>query len=95
MIFVGESTVTCRKCGTPWKIEWDLDWVDSYEKEMGINSTYESERTIICDKCGECFSATLWVSEYPEGVLEEATATVYYDEEERSIDPPKVEFFDL
>lgn len=70
MIIVSKSTVVCGVCGAKSVIEWDLDIIDSYKKNMGINSEYLSEITIECEKCGNMISTRLRATEYPEGVLE-------------------------
>ncbi|MCH5248858.1 MAG: hypothetical protein J1E98_02945 [Lachnospiraceae bacterium] len=96
MFFVSESIRICGKCGTPKKIEWDLDVVDSYEKDLGINNIYASEKEIVCEKCGSRILATFRVSEYPEGILEDKEVYINYDEAGGSqIVSPEVEFYDL
>lgn len=61
--------LTCDSCGELHSVdtsEFDYDAVDSDERQMGTETTYEGELTITCE-CGAEISVTHRVWEYPEG----------------------------
>ncbi len=96
MIIVTKSEGTCGKCGAKLEVEWDLDWVHSYEKDMGLNSYYESDVQVVCEKCGNVIAAKLYASEYPEGTLENSKVTIEGDASGKStLEKPNIEFYDL
>lgn len=57
-----------------------LDLIDYYVKAEGIRNFYESDVDIVCPECGNFISAKLFVSEYPEGVLENSNVIIEKDE---------------
>ena len=96
MILISKSLCICGKCGTKIEIEWDLEPTDSYEKDMGINTDYESIEEVVCEECGNVITARLWAIEYPPGTLEDSDVVVEGDEVNKSVvEKPHIEFFDL
>ena len=96
MIVVSRSICTCGRCGRKVEIEWDLDPIDSYEKDMGVNTDYESIEKVVCEQCGNVMIAKLWAAEYPPGTLEDCAVTFERDDSEGStVEKPRIEFFDL
>lgn len=96
MIVVSKSICMCGRCGTKVEIEWDLEPTDSYEKDMGINTDYESVQEVLCEGCGNVIEARLWAIEYPPGTLEDSDVFVEKDASEKSVvEKPRIEFFDL
>lgn len=105
MIEVSKSICICGRCGAKMEMEWDLDpinsyekeiYINSYEKSMGIATDYESVETIVCQQCGNIIIAKLWAAEYPPGTLEDCAVTFERDDSEGStVEKPRIEFFDL
>ena len=96
MIVVSNSVCICGRCGTAAEIEWDLEPIDSYEKDMGINTEYESMQEALCEKCGNRIEARLLATEYPPGTLENSDVIIDKDESgESRVEKPRIEFFDL
>ena len=100
MIIVSKSKGICGRCGAPVEIEWDPDIVSSHEKNMGIESEYQSEEETGCANCGNLIRARLSFWEHPEGQLEicndiEVFATKDSDGEKTVLEKPTIDFFDL
>jgi uncharacterized Zn finger protein len=75
----GNMQIGCQNCGHVNTIDsddLDFELVESEEREMGSENTWEAQVEITCDKCGADIEVTHSVYEYPSGTKnsEEVTA---------------------
>ena len=61
--------IECSECGCVIDIALDIEAVDSDEREMGSEVTYEGEYEEKCPSCGNDISGRFTVWEYPEGSI--------------------------
>lgn len=98
MVEVKKSICYCGKCGTKFDAEWDLEVLDVAEGPMGEQIEYRSDIECECPNCENVISGSLYVSEYPVGVLELAEVIEVSDSEdtdESMIEEPRITFWDL
>ena len=53
MIKIEKSLCHCGKCSARFKVEWDVDYISSYERSMGEESEYTGDGEFECPNCGE------------------------------------------
>lgn len=95
MIIVSKSKVRCDKCKEDYDVEWDLELVESTEKQMGYNNLYVSEIVAECPYCGEKMNLELQASEYPEGTLEYMQIKGDSLHSHPMVEEPEIRFYDL
>lgn len=92
--FAGEIKYRCSKCceyGTADISEFDYEYVNSYERQMGAEQTYEITLDKDCDKCGNEINFMFTAFEYPYEVLNHVESDI---EGATSSDTPYFEYLD-
>lgn len=98
MVRVKNSDCHCGKCGNTFSIRWDLEIVNTTERQMGKEVEYLGETKCTCPDCGNTITGVLSVFEYPTGCLnmkEIKDVTDSYNTADSTISEPAVAFFDL
>ena len=99
MIRIDSSKVHCGNCHKTFPGNWELDIIDSHEREMGEETEYEGVLEEICPYCGNNISGKLHAYEYPVGNIDEAQIQVECsdtrDTSQSRIDNPQITLFDL
>lgn len=98
MIKIEKSICHCGKCGTDFEVEWDVDYITSYERSMGEECEYVGENEFECPNCNNTVCGTLSIYEYPIGCFNYEQIDNISDSEETEqseFEEPLVVFYDL
>lgn len=98
MIRIDKSKCRCGKCNEYFDVEWDVDYIDSNERNMGEECEYRGENEFECPKCNNIIHGELIVYEYPVGCLNYKKIESVYDSFETGMsefEEPFIVFYDL
>lgn len=73
---MGSAMVQCSNCDAQLRIEFEFDLTSSDERNMGAENMYTAEGEILCDKCKREISYEFYVSEYPEGTVNDTGISI-------------------
>lgn len=98
MVVVEKSLCRCGKCNSSFEVEWELEYIDSRERDMGEECVYSGQIDVTCLQCGNVISAQLHVVEFPIGQIEVREMFGLHDSEgtgNSSVEKPLINCFDL
>ncbi|WP_155832002.1 hypothetical protein [Butyrivibrio sp. WCD2001] len=94
MVTLDSSQCKCGRCGKILDISWEIDSVDSREKNMGSESYYSASTNVICPECGNEINCSIQFVEYPDGVLEVPPKVIEISDDRSELETPRVSFGD-
>lgn len=94
---VEDSQCICGNCGNKMIIQWEVEFTNSYERQMGAELEYIGDSEEVCSECGNEIFASIQINEYPVGTLEVCQVTRVKDSCGTSsiVETPVVYFYDL
>ena len=98
MIKIEKSLCHGGKCSARFEVEWDVDYISSYERRMGEESEYTGDGEFECPNCGNVIRGTLSIYEYPVGCLNYEKIDDVSDTENTELsrfEEPLVAFYDI